>query len=465
MSELPYGWACTNMANIGRWSSGGTPSRSRAEYFGQGVPWVKSGDLTDGVILSTEEQITELGLNNSSAKLMPPGTISIALYGATIGKLGLLSFPAATNQACANVVPNKELIEPQYLFFYLMSQKQALVDKGQGGAQPNISQDIVKTHPTLLAPLNEQRRIVAKLLKLLNRVNAAQTRLASIPLILKRFRQSVLAAACSGRLTADWRNEHPHPISDFTNGDSPYEIPKSWSCRTFESISREITVGFVGPMAKEYVESGMPFLRSLNVRPFRFDPTNIRFISPDFHRTILKSRLTPGDVAIVRSGNSGIACVIPESLPEANCSDLVILRPASELVAAYACLFMNSSAAQAHVNSVKVGIAQGHFNVGSMKSTVVPLPPVAEQQEIVRRVDALFKTADALESRYRKAKAHVDKLTQSILAKAFRGELVPQDPNDEPAAALLERIRSEPHSIIERKGKSKSPRQRQKAGI
>lgn len=181
----------------------------------------------------------------------------------------------------------------------------------------------------------------------------------------------------------------------------------------------------------------------MNVRAFRFDSSNIKFISREFHRRIMKSRLQPGDVAIVRSGNSGVACVIPQSLEEANCSDLVILRPNEHLHPYYACLFMNSSAAQAHVNTVKVGIAQGHFNVGSMKKTLVPLPPIDEQREIVRRVEALFKNADALEARYLKAKAHVDKLTQSILAKAFRGELVPQDPTDEPASVLLDRIREE----------------------
>jgi len=321
---------------------------------------------------------------------------------------------------------------------YVLNQAEAVA---VGTTRKRISRRNLEQIMVPLAPLNEQRRIVAKLEKLLSRVDAAQTRLATIPRILKRFRQSVLAAACSGRLTADWREEHPCPANENTNGDSPHELPESWSLRPFMSVSREITVGYVGPMAKEYVSSGVPFLRSLNVRPFRFDPTNIKFISADFHRTILKSRLSPGDVAIVRSGNSGIACVVPESLPEANCSDLVILRPSSELDAGYACLFMNSAAAQAHVNSVKVGIAQGHFNVGSMKTTLIPLPPLTEQQEIVRRVESLFKTADALEAGYHKAKAHVDNLTQSILAKAFRGELVPQDPHDEPASVLLKRIR------------------------
>lgn len=208
MSEIREGWVNVKLGNVGIWCSGGTPSRRNPDYFGQGIPWIKSGDLPDGLILNTEEQITKSGLNNSSAKLLPTGTISIALYGATIGKLGVMTFPAATNQACANVVAHSMLIEPRFLFFYLLSERKTLIEKGQGGAQPNISQEIVKSHPIPLPPLNEQRRIVAKLEKLLSRVDAAQARLATVPRIIKRFRQSVLAAACSGKLTADWRGQH-----------------------------------------------------------------------------------------------------------------------------------------------------------------------------------------------------------------------------------------------------------------
>src|SRR5215831_262268 len=130
MTELPQGWTSSTLDNIGKWCSGGTPSRRVESYFGKGIPWIKSGDLPDGSILKTDEQITTAGLENSSAKLLPAGTISMALYGATIGKLGILTFPAATNQACANVIPLADLIDPKYLFFYLRSERETLIEKG-----------------------------------------------------------------------------------------------------------------------------------------------------------------------------------------------------------------------------------------------------------------------------------------------------------------------------------------------
>src|SRR5262249_28444650 len=134
-----------------------------------------------------------------------------------------------------------------------------------------------------------------------------------------------------------------------------------------------------------------------------------------------------------------------------NCSDLVIVRPGPDLSAGFAAVFINSETSQSFVKAEQVGVAQAHFNVGSMKQAPLRLPSLAEQYEIVRRVEALFAYADHLEIRYAAAGAQLDRLIPALLAKAFRGELVPQDPNDEPASVLLERIRT-----VRRDGPSKS---------
>lgn len=197
----------------------------------------------------------------------------------------------------------------------------------------------------------------------------------------------------------------------------------------------------------------MPFLRSQNVRPMRFSPENILYISEEFHSSIFKSRLEPGDLAVVRSGAPGVTCVIPESLPIANCSDLVIARPSERLNSWFGCIYMNSEVAQRNVADNQVGVAQQHFNVGSMKKMPINLPPFEEQTEIVRRVEQLFAFADQLEAKVNEAKTRIDRLTQSILAKAFRGGLVPQDPNDEPASQLLERIKAQRASAPKAKRK------------
>lgn len=135
--------------------------------------------------------------------------------------------------------------------------------------------------------------------------------------------------------------------------------------------------------------------------------------------------------------------MIPESLRIANCSDLVIARPSEKLNSWFGCIYMNSEIAQRNVADNQVGVAQQHFNVGSMKKMPINLPPISEQTEIVRRVEQLFAFTDQLEAKVASAKSRIDHLTQSILAKAFRGELVPQDPNDESASVLLQRIQAQ----------------------
>jgi type I restriction enzyme S subunit len=323
-----------------------------------------------------------------------------------------------------------------------------------------LNLDNVKDLPISLAPVNEQHRIVAKVDELLLQVNSARDHLSRIPAILKRFRQAVLAAASSGRLTEDWRGGLVSTTTSLGKVSEPgeveplFDLPASWRWSSFASVCDDITVGHVGPMANEYRETGIPFLRSQNVREFRFDPKGLKYVSREFHKQLEKSTLHPGDVAVVRSGNAGVACVIPDDIKEANCADLVIIRPAFVLDPHYACIFINSNAARAHVDEVKVGIAQGHFNIGSARKTPVPLPPLEEQRQIARRVGVMFRLADTIEERVTNASLCADKLTQSILAKAFRAELVPTEAElarregreYEPASVLLERIRKERES-------------------
>ncbi len=145
-------------------------------------------------------------------------------------------------------------------------------------------------------------------------------------------------------------------------------------------VAEDITVGYVGPMAQQYVEDGIPFLRSLNVRPFRFDPTDLKFISPAFHRRIKKSALKPGDVVAVRTGNPGVSCVIPENLPDSNCSDLVVIKCGEKLDPAFVSYYINS-VTHSHIKGQLVGAIQQHFNIGSAKEMRFPKLDKHEQHK------------------------------------------------------------------------------------
>ena len=173
--KLPNGWCETLLGNIGTWQSGATPSRLRKEYYGGSIPWLKTGDLNDGIVQSIPECITERALEETSVKLNPAGSILIAMYGATIGRIGILSKPATTNQACCACVDY--LPEKKFLFYFLLANRENFIAMGGGGAQPNISKEkIIHTHIPL-PPQQEQHRIVAKIEELFTQLDKIEASL------------------------------------------------------------------------------------------------------------------------------------------------------------------------------------------------------------------------------------------------------------------------------------------------
>ena len=207
INSLPIGWVQTKIGEVCETTSGGTPSRKVPSYYSGDIAWLKSGELDDSIIHETEEFITNKGLQNSSAKVFPKGTLLIALYGATVGKLGILGINASTNQAICAIFPYIGLGK-KYLFWYLYKQRDELLEARIGGAQPNISQTILRAVDLPLPPLPEQQRIVTKIEELFTQLDAGVTELQQAKAKLQRYRQAVLKAAVEGELTREWREEH-----------------------------------------------------------------------------------------------------------------------------------------------------------------------------------------------------------------------------------------------------------------
>ena len=172
-NHLPDSWCWTTLGNIGKWQSGATPSRLNKEYYGGDIPWLKTGDLNDGYIYDIPETITQKALEETSVKLNPAGSVLIAMYGATIGKVGILTFPATTNQACCACV-DFQGVEPKYLFYFLLSHKGVFIMLGGGGAQPNISKEKIVETLFPLPPYQEQLRIVTKIEELFSVLDEIQ---------------------------------------------------------------------------------------------------------------------------------------------------------------------------------------------------------------------------------------------------------------------------------------------------
>lgn len=436
MNEIPGGWSQSYLGEVINGIEAGKNIRcaERPPELGErGI--VKISAVSWGYFDETESKTTLPGAEIDERSRIAPGDLLISrantmeLVGACV-RVGAIERALYLSDKVLRLRAPSQILP--WLHRYLCSpQARTWLSEASSGNQlsmRNISQAALRELPVPFAPIEEQQRVCRKLDGVLARVKTCRERLDRVPQILKKFREAVLEAAVSGRLTEEWRRERGISLLD-------------WRATTFNFVSEYITVGHVGKMSSEYVASGVPFLRSLNVRPLRFDRTNLQFISEDFHKSLPKSKLKPGDVVVVRTGAPGQCCVIPAELSRANCSDLVILRPLETLNPYFACIYINSAAAQRFVRSEQVGVAQLHFNVGSMKKTPVQLPSIEEQAEIARRVDELHALADGLQRRHNSAAAFAEKLMPSVLGKAFRGELVPQDPTDEPAETLLKWIR------------------------
>ncbi|MEK6300670.1 MAG: restriction endonuclease subunit S [Acidobacteriota bacterium] len=355
----------------------------------------------------------------------------------------------------------KDVVLPQYLEFYLKSDSywSFISESSVGIAVPNVNATKLANLEIPLASVAEQRRIVAKLRQLLARVEACQKRLARIPVILKRFRQSVLATACSGQLTADWREQNPHTEPAFIQLDearqsTTNEFPESWMSVGVGLVIDTLKYGTAQKCG--YEKEGVSVLRIPNIADGVIDHSDVKYaLLPE--REFEQLRLVPGDVLLIRS-NGSVSLVGKSALirkPEkgfAYAGYLIRLRPnRSRVLPEYLNLALSSYDVRLQIE-IPARSTSGVHNINSeeVRGLRISLPPLTEQSEIVRRVEALFKLADQIEGGYRKAQAHVDKLTQSILAKAFRGELVPTEAelarregrDYEPASVLLESIRT-----------------------
>jgi type I restriction enzyme S subunit len=203
-------------------------------------------------------------------------------------------------------------------------------------------------------------------------------------------------------------NLKQHDFSEFPH------IPYTWMWSTIEEVSERVTVGHVGPMMNEYRATGIPFLRSQNVRKNNFDEKGLVYISQEFHDILNKSKIEPGDLVVVRSGNVGVCCVIPDSLKDANCSDLVIIKQPFGFLPRFGAYYVNSIS-QTWVNSGKVGMALTHYNTKSVANIPIPLPPLAEQYRIVAKVDALMALCDELEARLKERAAVQGRFANAIV--------------------------------------------------
>ncbi len=468
MSQLPKGWVETKLINVGNTVTGNTPARKNPEFYGDCIPFVKPGDIdVDKEIYQTEESLSELG--GTVARVLKKGSVLVTCIG-NIGRVGLAMKSMATNQQI-NAVEFNELISPKYAFYYCRTLSGWLNFHASATTVAIINKSKFSEAPFKLAPLAEQTRIVEKLDEVLAQVDTIKARLDGIPAILKRFRQSVLAAAVSGKLTEEWRGKNVSGCAESElnanfsrksgklklrgkqanlNELSLLTLPSSWTWtqnyKLAKDASNAICAGPFGTIfkAKDFRDEGVPiiFLRHVKEDGFNQHKPNYmdRAVWEELHQ---EYSVHGGELLVTKLGDPpGECCIYPENTGTSMVTPDVLKMDVDEQSAEkkYLRSYFNSPISTEIIEKLAFGATRLRIDIAMFKAFPVPLPPMEEQKEIVRLVDQYFAFADTIEAQVKKAQARVDKLTQSILAKAFRGELVPQDPNDEPADKLLERI-------------------------
>ena len=467
--ELPNGWVGTTLGECFVWNSGGTPNTQEPKFYNGSIPWLNSGELVDGVVLNARNKISEEGLSCSSAKWVEIGSVLIAMYGANIGKTGLAGIRLTTNQAIAYANPKP--VPPKYLFYFLQSVQKEFSKLGQGAAQPNISQTIIKAHLFPLPPIPEQHRIVAKIEELFSELDKGVESLKTAQEQLKIYRQAVLQRAFAGKLTEEWRRAkkdlptrdalwkqiqealsfklkereiRPKKIESLSEEElgELSELPSEWVWVKLGNVAWSLKDG--PHYSPHYVESGIPFISGGNVRPEGVDFLNAKFISPELHKELSKRCLPEaGDILYTKGGTTGIARVNTYGSNFNVWVHVAVIKLIDGLLPFYVQHCLNSPHCYKQSQKFTHGVGNQDLGLTRMIKITLPICSQSEQHQVVAEIESRLSVCDKLEESIAQSLLQAEALRQSILKKAFEGKLVPQDPQDEPAEKLLARIRAE----------------------
>jgi type I restriction enzyme S subunit len=474
--DLPEGWALARIEELAEDPSAITYGVLKPGLpCPAGVPMLRVKDLVSGQIDRSDLfYITpELDASYRRTKLRG-GEVLISVQG-SVGRVAIVprELAGANISRTLAVIPpaNHEVTRWIWLALQTPQVQDDIADAVGGTTRDSLNIRDLRILELPVPPIAEQKRIVAKVEELLARVNAARERLARVPAILKRFRQSVLAAACSGKLTSDWREDRRElePASVLlrrilaergekkravSQGVREAEgLPEPWESVPLDQILHPIRAAGYGVLQPgPDLPDGVPMVRVCDIENGTVLTKQLKRISPSIDEQYRRTRLAGGEVLVTLVGTIGRAAVAPPEVAGANIARAVAMLPVSpHVVPKFVQLALAEPSKNYELADLAREVARKTLNLGLLRAVVVPLPPAAEQCEIVRRVEALFALADAIETRVAAARLRADKLTQAVLARAFRGELVPTEAElarregraYEPAASLLERISTE----------------------
>ncbi len=476
MSALPIGWGEITLDAIGKWRGGGTPSKHNPAFWTNGrIPWVSPKDMKQRFIADAEDHITSSAVEASATQIIPEQSVLI------VTRSGILrhSLPVAVNtrdvainQDLKAVSPTKG-VDTAFLAFQLVGEAQEILREcaKSGTTVDSIDFEKLKAHIIKLAPLPEQRRIVAKIDSLSGKSKRARESLDHVPRLVEKYKQAVLAVACKGSLTRQWRRKHQRcqwlredvaalqarretylrgrkgsRLRELEPADRDECLPRTWlNAHIAETV--DILVGFAFK-SSWYHKDGVKLLRGANIAPGKVTWDDLVCLPAGRASEFSEYKLLAGDIVIAMdrpliSTGFKIAQIKEEDAGALLVQRVARVRSTKFVHPAFVWLYLNSAEFISDAVSAATGSELPHISSNDILSARMPLPPLPEQIAIASHVERAFSWIDRLAAEATSARKLVDRLDQAILSKAFRGELVPQDPNDEPASVLLDRIGAE----------------------
>lgn len=410
--KTPNNWITCKLQEVCSTTSGGTPSRRHSEYYKGSIPWIKSGELNDSIILNSKEHISEDAIKNSNAKLFPVGSLLIALYGATIGKMAFLGVPATTNQAICCIFKNSG-VNLNFLFYFLLLNRTNLINQGKGGAQKNISQNLLKDLIIPVPPMAEQKRIVKKIEELFGVIDRDIQRLTDTLEQLSQFRQSVLEKLL---------NNPVYPQISFNDG-----------------IEKIIGGSTPSKTVSAYYEGHIPFMTVKDMTSPRPQDTAWHITQEAVDNC--STHIIPANTLITAT-RVGLGKTVLMPFPVAINQDLkALVLNKNKVNTRFFEFILNAKTTE--IISKSRGTTVKGITLEDFKSIKFYLPTLPEQQKIVDEIEKAFRSADKVQKAVQNALEEAKKLKQSILKRAFEGQLVSQDPNDKPVD--LTQIKKDKH--------------------